>query len=100
MHLNIKNDEAHRMAKELSRLTGENLTQAVTRAIEQRLERERSARRADRAGLALRLQALAAECAALPDGDPRPADEILYDEHGLPKDRPDRDQSDSGQSDS
>jgi antitoxin VapB len=33
MHLNIKNDEAHKLATELARLTGENLTNAVTLAI-------------------------------------------------------------------
>ena len=29
MHLNIKNGEAHKLATELARLTGENLTSAV-----------------------------------------------------------------------
>ena len=41
MHLNIKNDEAHKLATELAQLTGENLTSAVTLALRERLARER-----------------------------------------------------------
>ncbi|MSP72848.1 MAG: hypothetical protein EXR76_11895 [Myxococcales bacterium] len=33
MHLNIKNGEAHRLAAELARLTGESLSGAVTVAL-------------------------------------------------------------------
>ncbi len=33
MHLNIKNDEAHKLATELAGLTGESLTAAVTLAL-------------------------------------------------------------------
>ena len=32
MHLSIKNDEAHKLAVELAKLTGESLTSAVTLA--------------------------------------------------------------------
>ena len=39
MHLNIKNDRAHLLAAELARKTGENMTVAVTPALEERLER-------------------------------------------------------------
>ena len=85
MHINIKSDEAHRMARELAQLTGESLSQAVTTAIEQRLARERDRRRRARGGLGGRLRALADECAALPLLDGRPADEILYDAYGLAK---------------
>ncbi len=85
MHLNIKNDEAYRMAKELSRLTGENLTQAVTRAIKQSLEFERTRNLKEREGLGAKLQALAKEYQGITKLDTRSADEILYDEHGLPK---------------
>jgi antitoxin VapB len=41
MHLNIKNDEAHRLATELAALTGESLTGAVTSALRAQLARER-----------------------------------------------------------
>jgi hypothetical protein len=47
MHLNIKNDEVHRLATELARLPGENLTSAVTAALRERLARERRRRRTD-----------------------------------------------------
>jgi antitoxin VapB len=48
MALSIKTDEADRLARELSRLTGETMTEAVTRALAERLERLRRARDADR----------------------------------------------------
>jgi len=47
MALSIKTDEADRLARELARLTGETLTDSVTVALRQRLERERAARTAD-----------------------------------------------------
>jgi antitoxin VapB len=48
MALSIKTDEADRLARELSRLTGETMTEAVTRALAERLERLRRAREEDR----------------------------------------------------
>ena len=39
--LNIKNREAHQMAEELSRLTGESMTTAVIIALRERLARVR-----------------------------------------------------------
>jgi len=44
MSLNIKNEDTHRRARELARLVGEPMTQAVDRAITERLERVRKAR--------------------------------------------------------
>src|SRR5439155_5792061 len=41
MGLNIKNPEAHLMAQELSKLTGESMTTAVTIALRERLDRVR-----------------------------------------------------------
>jgi antitoxin VapB len=40
--LSIKTEEADRLARALSRLTGESLTHAVTVALRERLERERA----------------------------------------------------------
>lgn len=77
MQLNIKNDEAHKLATELSRLTGESLTAAVTLALRERLSRERRRRRADK--VAARLMRIGKAYAALPDIGRSP-DEILgYD---------------------
>lgn len=73
------------MAQELSCLTGENLTQAVIKAIEERLERERIREQQNRKGIGAQLQQLADQCVALPLLDQRHPDEILYDENGLPK---------------
>lgn len=42
--LNIKNAEARTLASELATLTGESLTEAVTIALRERLERERKVR--------------------------------------------------------
>ena len=58
MALSIKTDEADRLARSLARLTGETMTQAVTNALRERLERER-ARRQTSDDLPDRLAALA-----------------------------------------
>jgi antitoxin VapB len=44
MALSIKTEEADRLARRLSKLTGESLTEAVTTALRERLERERARR--------------------------------------------------------
>jgi len=83
MHLNIKNHEAHRLATELSALTGVSLTAAVTVALRDRLGRERRRRAAGK--IAGRLMAIGARYAALSDQDARTPEDILgYDDHGLP----------------
>jgi antitoxin VapB len=81
-HLNIKNDEAHKLATELAELTGESLTSAVTGALRERLARELRRRRPDR--ITARLMKIGSRYAALADTGRGP-DEILgYDDHGLP----------------
>jgi antitoxin VapB len=42
MALSIKTDEADQLARELAKLKGETMTQAVTLALRERLERERA----------------------------------------------------------
>jgi antitoxin VapB len=80
MRLNIKNDEAHKLATELASLTGESLTSAVTLALRERLARER--RRPDQ--VAARLMKIGSQYSALADTGRSP-DEILgYDDQGLP----------------
>ena len=63
MSLNIKNDEACRLAGELAQLTGETMTGAITVALRERLERERRRRGAD--ALARELHAIGQRCASL-----------------------------------
>lgn len=48
MALSIKTDEADRLARELSRLTGETMTDAITQAMRERLDRLRAEREAQR----------------------------------------------------
>lgn len=84
MSLNIKNEETHRLARELAELTGENLTAAVTVAVRERLDRLR-----ERPGarLADRLLAIGRDCATHMKEPYRSVDhgDLLYDERGLPR---------------
>jgi len=84
MSLNIKNEEAHRMAKELARTTGESMTVAVSEAIRERLERVRGKSKKD---LAERLLEIGRDCAKHLREPFKSMDhgEFLYDEKGLPK---------------
>ena len=69
MALSIKTAEADKLARSLARLTGESLTEAVTTALRERLERER-ARRAETDDLPERLLGLAKELRARYDTRP------------------------------
>jgi antitoxin VapB len=84
MALNIKSAEADRLARELAALTGERITEAVTKALEERLSRERRLRgRKQRLARAAALDELFDRLATYPVRDPRSADELLgYDEIG------------------
>jgi len=82
--LNIKSEDGYRLATELSVLTGESLTSAVTEALRERLEREHRAR--DRAAKLTRLRALASEIRANLRPQTAGADHLfLYDESGHPR---------------
>ena len=83
MPLNIKDADTHVLAKRLASLTGESLTQAVKRAVQERLAQVEKTRRAMR--LADELDHIALHCARLPRRDRRSAEQIIgYDERGLP----------------
>lgn len=86
MALNIRNPEADALATELAELTGETKTEAVTRALRERLERTRRVRAMrSRRRLADEIAEIALHCSSLPRLDPRSDEEILgYDAHGLP----------------
>ena len=83
MALNIKDDRADRLVRELAAETGESITTAVTVAARERLERLRGAvPREQRIAKALEI---ARRSAARPVLDDRSADEILgYGPGGLP----------------
>ena len=78
MGLNIKNEEAHRLARELARVTGESMTVAVSKAIRERLERVRRVQR---------ILEIGRDCAAHFKEPYKSMDhgDLLYDEKGLPK---------------
>ena len=85
MGFNIKNAEAHRLAKQLSNLTGESLTAAVTQAIRERLERLQGAKSGG--NLVDRLLAIGRRTAAHLKESVRSEEdaELLYDQQGLPR---------------
>lgn len=81
--LNIKNGRAAALAREVALLTGENLTEAVTHALEERLKTIR--RQSDRAISMSGVHRIQELIASLPERDPRSSEDILgYDEFGLP----------------
>jgi antitoxin VapB len=84
MAMNIKSEEAQKLARQLSEITGESLTTAVTEAVRERLERVKSSKGE---GLADRLLKIGRECAARLKEPYRSVDhgDILYDEKGLPR---------------
>jgi antitoxin VapB len=82
--LNIKSDDAYRLASRLSELTGESLTTVVTRALQSELDREQRLR--DRAAMKADLLAIAADIKANMPSDVTSDHNWLYDdETGLPK---------------
>ena len=83
MALNIRNRTTEELAETLAGLTGETKTQAVTKALRDRLERIR--RQRSGRSLAEELDDIALHCASLPVLDDGRTDEVLgYDENGLP----------------
>lgn len=83
MPISIKDPETDRLARALAAATGESLTEAIRRALKDRLERE--THRA-RAGIGVEIRRIQERLARLPVLDRRSADEIVgYDEHGVPR---------------
>ena len=83
--INIKNQETCDLASELAQLTGETMTGAITVALRQRLEREKSERSAE--AQVQRLLAIGERCASMLGPGPSAIEhgDFLYDERGLPK---------------
>lgn len=87
MPLNIKDEEVHRKARELAKLTGVSITAAVRQAIDDRLTATRTALAAERnLRNPERLLAIARQCAArLKDRGLTSDHADLYDRQGLPR---------------
>lgn len=83
MALHIRDPETERLAAELAKLAGETKTEAVTKALQERLARVRH-ERSGRLPLADELDRIAIHCASLPVLDQRSAEEILGYDRGLP----------------
>lgn len=85
MSMNIKDETAHAMARELAGLLETSLTGAVRAALARELERVRKEQADPARHTKDRLHELALQCAALPDLDDRTPDQIVgYDPTGLP----------------
>ncbi len=84
MSMNIKNKEASRLTRQLTKLTGESLTTAIIEAVRERLDRVRRERGVD---LAERLLLIGRDCAAHLKEPFRTIDhdKMLYDDRGLPE---------------
>jgi antitoxin VapB len=82
--LNLKSDEAYRLARELSERTGESMTKAVVLALRERLDRLKQGSTEDRVD---RILAIGRDCAAHLGEAYRSLDHdsILYNERGLPR---------------
>ena len=84
MALSIKHPEADRLARSLAAITGESITEATIKALEERLLREQGRVRGRR--LRDEIRAIRQRCAALPVLDARSPEEILgYDDIGVPR---------------
>jgi antitoxin VapB len=83
MALSIKDPETERLARHLARLTGESITTAIRRAIEERLRRVGG--HARKAHLLEELAEIRRRWSAMPVVDDQTPEQILgYGEHGLP----------------
>jgi antitoxin VapB len=84
MPISIKAPEADRLARQLTAVTGETITDAIIVAMRERLVREETRRRNSDV-LLEEIRAISAHCASLPLLDTRPDEDIMgWDENGLP----------------
>jgi antitoxin VapB len=83
MSLNIKDPEAHKLARRLAEETGESMTKVVTSALKEKLSRIRRAKRAK--ATAEELRAIAKRFRSHLKGPVEDHGTFLYDEKGLPK---------------
>ncbi len=82
--MSIKNFEVERLAREIAAKTGESLTRAIEKALQERLERLRTERR--KPVVLTQLEDILRRVDELPVLDTRTPEQILgYDENGLPR---------------
>lgn len=84
MAISIKSMEVERLAREIAAKTGESLTGAIQKSLEERFDRLRKQQRSQILGG--QLEEILRRVDQLPIRDSRSADDILaYDENGLPR---------------
>jgi antitoxin VapB len=84
MPLSIKNPATERLARQVAEETGESLTEAIQKALEERWDRLRAKRRNRFVGG--QVEEMLRRVDALPTLDSRAEGEILgYDKDGIPK---------------
>lgn len=84
MALSIRNPRAEQLVREVAAESGENLTQAIIHALEERLDRIRGRRTIS--DTAQEIMKISKRCSSLPDQDQRTPEEILgYDQTGIPR---------------
>ena len=84
MALSIRNAKAEKLARELAAECGENITQAITRSLEERLLRLRG--RSTAIDLVEEIMKISKRCNEIPDQDQQSPDEILgYGPTGVPE---------------
>ena len=84
MAISIRNPKAEELAREVAAESGENLTQAIIHALEERLERLKGLKTTE--DLAEEIMKISERCSALPQLDDRTPEEILgYDSKGVPE---------------
>lgn len=84
MPLSIKNHATERLARQVADETGESITEAIQKSLEERWQRLKARRRAR--VLSRQVEDILQRVDAMPTQDNRSPDEILgYDEHGLPR---------------
>jgi antitoxin VapB len=83
MALSIKNSETERLAREIAKETGESITEAIQKSLQERMERLHKEQR--RRMVRAEVDDMLRRIDALTVLDPRTPDEIIgYDERGLP----------------
>lgn len=84
MPLSIKNELTERLARQVADETGESITEAIQKSLEERWEKLKARRRSRI--VSRQIDDVLQRVDAMPTLDDRPADEILgYDENGLPR---------------
>ena len=84
MALSIKNEKTEKLAREVAAESGENITQAITNALEERLQRMRG--RSAAVDLVEEMMTISRRCSEIPDQDQPSPDEIMgYGPTGVPE---------------